>query len=123
MSFTWLRNLITLGSSDRPEPRRPSATIQHVDWTEPQEIELAHNAPDPREIGSSPDCWLTLPDPDLPEVIAHVVFLSHHYMLRELPKSEYARASEIDIHNIRARRIERLPFTLGDYEIAIDFGW
>ena len=102
----------------KTENPRDYALVSHPDWAEPLKIDL-NRKHERRDIGGSPDCWLTLPDPNLPDVVAKIDFVSHHDMLWELPKANYHRASEIDIKSLRARRIGHLPFTVGDYEIRI----
>ncbi len=106
-------------SAQRANTSRDYARVTHREWAKAVEIDLDSDGHDRLEIGSSPDCWLTLPDPDLPDVVGVIHFESNQIMLRDLQRGDFARASEIDLQTIPARQVDRSPFTIGDYRIQI----
>ena len=119
MSLARIKKWLFGDPVQQEEKHQDYALVNRPDWTEPLKIELPPRKSEFLEIGNSPTCWLTIPDPNLPDVVARIFYASHHWMLQELPIENYHRAAEFDFDSIRAHRIGRYPLTVGDYEITI----
>ncbi|MDA8708260.1 hypothetical protein N9M10_02700 [Hellea sp.] len=103
--------------------RNQYALISRPEWPDVQKIWLTQKRDDVRDIGSSPECWLTLPDPTLPPVVARLEHHGNHVYLYEIPKEDYPQASEIVIDDFSATRVDNFEFIVAGYklvEIGID---
>jgi len=69
-------------------------------------------------IGSSPDCWITLPDSSLPDITAAITYIGHHtYMVILKPGCVF------DLHrhnNFIEKRFGDRQHIIGEY--LIEFG-
>ena len=85
--FKSLINLLGFGSGSDPEPLEEMSDVEfHItnlttDITTVVEPNLEAKGVWENTIGSSSNCWITLPDLSLPDIAARVRFVGHHHFL------------------------------------------
>jgi len=94
------------------------ALISCPEWPDVRKIWLTKKQDNVRDIGSSPECWLTLPDPNLPPVVARLEHHGNHVYLYEIPKAQYPQASDVVIDDRSATRVDNFQFIVAGYKLV-----
>jgi len=94
------------------------ALISRPEWPDVRKIWLSQKRDNVRDIGSSPECWLTLPDPNLPSIVARLERHGNHVYLYEVSKEDYPQASEIVIDDFSATRVDHFQFIVAGYKVV-----